>query len=671
MTRNIMSVSVGYRHALGKWGLRIGGIALLALLVLYAAWKWSRVVGWWAGEVVKEQLPSTTSPPHDPTTSTPPDPRLTFATPYRNVRPEVGYVGDEACSACHSRIADTYRRHPMGRSLSSVTSLALLERDDAASHNPFDAAGFRYAVERRGERVFHMETALDAAGKVLVEMEAEVQFAIGSGERGRSYLIDRDGYLFASPLSWYPQKGIWDLSPGYAKHNPHFGRPISPDCLFCHANQVEHVEPTANRYRPPLFRGAAIGCERCHGPGELHVRRHQNHEEVAGIDETIVNPRHLEPGLREAVCQQCHLQGEQRILRRGRKHFDYRPGLPAQFFFVDFVKPAPPKGSMKFVGTVEQMYASRCFQESRGPDRLGCISCHDPHKLPAADKKAVYYRARCLSCHREESCHLSRPIRLEKAKDDNCSACHMPRTGSDVNHTAITDHRILRRPEMAAKEPAGTGLPAGQVPLVRFPPRAIAPDDTESGRDLGVALMEWTDKQADRTARQLSDLALPLLESALRSEANDPAAWEAMGSALWFQGRLAEALTAYETALQQSPERETSLFLAATLALRLNRRDAARAYAERALRVNPWRWQYHQMLAAIQVHNEDWPQAIQECQETLKLHQASLTARGLLITSYLRTGQKAKEQMEFNRLLLLSPPQQQEALRHRFEQQLR
>ena len=36
--------------------------------------------------------------------------------------------------------------------------------------------------------------------------------------------------------------------------------------------------------------GEAIGCERCHGPGELHVR---GQEVVAGRDLTIVNPRHL------------------------------------------------------------------------------------------------------------------------------------------------------------------------------------------------------------------------------------------------------------------------------------------------------------------------------------------------------------------------------------------
>ena len=40
-----------------------------------------------------------------------------FDSPYRNSRPDVGYVGEATCSRCHAEIAESYRRHPMGRSL--------------------------------------------------------------------------------------------------------------------------------------------------------------------------------------------------------------------------------------------------------------------------------------------------------------------------------------------------------------------------------------------------------------------------------------------------------------------------------------------------------------------------------------------------------------------------
>src|SRR5207253_975908 len=88
--------------------------------------------------------------------------------------------------------------------------------------------------------------------------------------------------------------------------------------------------------------------ERCHGPGELHVQRQRERRTEPGDwDDTIVNPSRLEPALREAVCEQCHLQGQARVLRRGRGVFDYRPGLPLHLSWTVFEKPpgaatAPP-----------------------------------------------------------------------------------------------------------------------------------------------------------------------------------------------------------------------------------------------------------------------------------------------------------------------------------------
>jgi hypothetical protein len=579
-------------------------------------------------------------------------------------------VGDEACAGCHRALFKTYRQHPMGRSLASVA--ATRERYDEAAHNPFDAFRFRYQVARRGDQVYHSETAVDGQGRVLAEGQAEVHFAVGSGQRGRSYLINRDGYLFMSPITWYPQKGIWDLSPGYVRKNLHFGRPVVPDCLFCHCNQVEPVEHTANRYAQPIFRGLVIGCERCHGPGEVHVARHRDNPEPTEVDDTIVNPRRLDFALREAVCQQCHLQGEQRVLRRGRKPFDYRPGLPLHLFWSDFVKPAEQSTDPKFVGTVEQMYASPCFRASSGKNKMGCISCHDPHERPAPEARVAYYRDRCLHCHADQSCSLPRDLRLKQRPDDSCIVCHMPPTGSDINHTSITDHRIPRQAEKRSQPPMAAEWPRlGQMPLVYFHRDLVDPADPEVARDLGLALMDLAEKQPDALARSLAAMASPLLDNALKADPNDLSAWEAKGSALWFRGRLPEALAAYETALQKAPQREMVLFLAANLAMRMKRWDNARSYGERVLRVNPWRWEYHQILASVHAQNQEWRSAVQECEATLKLNPAHLLTRQLLVMCLIREGSKARAQAEFDVLLGMSPPKQQEALPSWFARQSR
>ena len=92
------------------------------------------------------------------------------------------------------------------------------------------------------------------------------------------------------------------------------------------------------------------------------------------LDDTIVNPRRLEPALREAVCQQCHLQGRLRIQRRGREPFDFRPGLPLHLFWSVFVQPPEATRDRKAVTHVEQMMASRTSGRT-GRTRTGPTRC--------------------------------------------------------------------------------------------------------------------------------------------------------------------------------------------------------------------------------------------------------------------------------------------------------
>src|SRR5262249_10155318 len=156
---------------------------------------------------------------------------------------------------CHSDVAATYHKHSMGRSAAPMAERVNSERYEHASGNPFMSGPLLYQIERQGERVFHKEIARDAQGRGRAERAAEVAFVVGSGGRGFSYVINEDGFLFQSPISWYSQKesgdasvasglggpvaaaggqrGSWDLSPGYPQRQFHFDRGLGGDCFFC------------------------------------------------------------------------------------------------------------------------------------------------------------------------------------------------------------------------------------------------------------------------------------------------------------------------------------------------------------------------------------------------------------------------------------------------------
>src|SRR5207249_7560166 len=202
------------------------------------------------------------------------------------------------------------RRTGMGRSMAAVDPAT--EPADAV----FDHARSkrRYQITRKDGKLWHRELLLTGGTEEIVLAEYPLKYAVGSGRYARTYLVEADGFLLESPVTWYAARQSWEMSPGYdrADHQG-FERPVGEGCLGCHAGQAEAIGKSQNRMQ---IQEAAIGCERCHGPGSLHVEQHalrqggakggdDNHSE--GVDYTIVNPRHLPRERAEAVCQQCHL----------------------------------------------------------------------------------------------------------------------------------------------------------------------------------------------------------------------------------------------------------------------------------------------------------------------------------------------------------------------------
>ncbi len=610
--------------------------------------------------------------PVPPPGGPPEDPRLAYAGPFRNVAPDVRYVPDSRCADCHRDKARTFAEHPMGRSLLPVARVAA-PPEDSTHNNPFDARGARFAVVREGDRVLHRRSRLDPEGRPVATQEWEVHYVIGSGARGYSYLSDRDGYLIQTPVSWYSQKDMWGLSPGFG---PALlpGRAVQPNCLFCHANRANHVDGSANRYARPAFDGQAIGCQRCHGPGELHVASRQRHEPVPEkADYTIVNPRHLERPLREAVCEQCHLTGEARVPRRGRELYDFRPGLPLQLFWSVFVAAGGARQGRKAVSHVEQMYQSRCFQGGAGPGQLGCISCHDPHERVPPAQRDSHYRGRCLQCHQQQGCSLPQADRVRQAEGDSCIACHMPRYGaSNIPHTAATDHRILRRAEQEtdSARPASRGAPVAEdgFPMISFY-RGRHGAEGEDERDRAVVLVKLA-LAGEALAPHVLQRTLAALEAALRRDPNDLAAGEARGYALGIQGQRTESLAAFEAILVRAPDRELALVGAAAMAEASGQTEAALGYLRRAAAANPWAPEYRRGLVLLLVKKEAWDEARPQCEAWVRLDPLNAEARGTRVACLLAAGDMEEARAEFARVEALAPDNLTE-LRARYSKKLR
>ncbi len=542
----------------------------------------------------------------------------------------------------------------MGQSLAPIADAPSSGSAGRDQPSQFDVNGLSFSVEHRGDRVIHQETRRDRSGRTITQLEAEVQHVIGSGRQAFSYLIERDGFLYESPMTWYAKDRRWGLSPGYETRPSRFDRPILSECLFCHSNRVELVEGTINRYRTPVFAaGHAIGCERCHGPGGLHVL---GQKIVDGQDATIVNAANLEPSLRDAVCEQCHLIGPRRIARAGTRSEDFRPGLPFYRFWSMFVPPASA-GQNKFATQAEQMHESHCYLASAG--KLGCISCHDPHVMPKADEKPAYFRNRCLGCHADLACGLPPSVRVERQGTDDCVGCHMPRSSSSNNtHVATTNHRIPRRQTTGQEPTVASGPPDRSGPsLVNFHHNLMSDDERASTeRDRAMALCR-------SGGRRAAAEALPLIEAAVRAHPDDIPALDCQGEILGVLDQSEKGLSAYRLALAKDPTRQTAIEGAARLSARLGKIQDAISYWQQAIAIDPRRFGYHAELARLQFRLRDWHSAALASQAALRLNPSSLQVRTWLAQCYLQMGDHAGARRELETLLGFDPPDRDEILR--------
>ena len=480
--------------------------------------------------------------------------------PFLNTKLDVAYVGSEACRTCHADHDAAFRHTSMGRSMAEVD----LTREPPGGEFEHPVSKRRYEVRRHDGQLWHRELLLvDDPSEVLLA-EFPVKFVVGSGHHSLTYLVEADGFLVESPVTWYTSRKAWGMSPGYdvAEHSG-FERATGEGCLTCHASRAEAVDKSLHRMH---ITEAAIGCERCHGPGALHLEKHRERKAVAAdaqpeIDRTIVNPAHLSREFAEAVCQQCHLRSTATIPARGRQIADFRPGLPLQDFRTDFWLDVPDK-PMTVVGHVEQLHLSRCYQKS---DKLTCLTCHSPHDV-GGERKSESHQTICLSCHRPEHCREEESQRQKVSPDNDCVLCHMPSSDTEIPHLAFTHHRIgIHKP--SAKSSDSRRSPASRPGVLRPFLTESWPSELDQQRAFGLGYLEAANRELQPAlADQYRHRALDLLTNVRSTGLQDPALDAALAR-LHFDSETPGAQSLAESALSleglHGQDRCNALFLLA------------------------------------------------------------------------------------------------------------
>jgi len=377
---------------------------------------------------------------------------------FLNLSDEVGYVGMETCRSCHANVYETFIQTGMGRAFKPATPDHSAATFGAHALVYDSSSNFYYFPFVRDSALHVLEFRLENGDTVYRRTE-RIAYIVGSGQHTNSHIVSFGGYLFQAPVTFYTQEGKWDMAPGFRGDNLRFSRLLDSECITCHNHYPEHIPGSLNKFgRMPQ----GIECERCHGPGALHVR-----EKLAGklvdtatqTDYTIVNPAKLPRDLQMDLCQRCHLQGVT-VLKEGKTFYDFRPGMRLSEVFDVFL-PRYTDSHEKFImaSQADRLRLSPCYRRSE----LSCITCHNPHvSVERTDKD--HFNSACLGCHARHTCTLAPAD--QHAEPDGCVGCHMPRSGSiDIPHVSITDHFISRQTARRRQHP--------DTPATQEPPRFL------------------------------------------------------------------------------------------------------------------------------------------------------------------------------------------------------
>lgn len=482
----------------------------------------------------------------------------------------------------------------------------------------------RFVVQEQADGFYQRESEASPSDKPPFDSAHRLEYVIGSGVNGFSFLVRRGNHLLQAPVSFYTRRGVWGLSPGYELAKPGedygFNRTIHSACLQCHSGRPLPAGAGEGLYEDPPFAEVGIGCENCHGPGGEHVDARLAERGFESGE--IVDPLALPPRLAENICMNCHQGGDARILQPGRGHFDFRPGTWLNETVAILKLPMDP-ASPREADLLEHnasMALSRCFLATEGG--LSCFSCHEIHNPPAEDAKAAYFQQRCLQCHQLSSCSLDPASRQSMS----CQACHMPRRDvAEISHSSLTSHRIVRAPGQPFPPEAFNQTTADLPELVHVnrPPGAGA----ES-----LPLMVRFRALGEMLARRpgFSDRYLELLAQVAEHHGGDPLVLAALGRKAKLEGRAPEAIEYLAEAIEAGSQPPTTYDDLSGLLVEAGREEDSLPVLLQAVDAWPFNPRLRKMLALRYINLKRYREASENIRQFVELFPEDDFMRGLL-----------------------------------------
>jgi predicted CXXCH cytochrome family protein len=324
------------------------------------------------------------------------------------------YVGSASCAACHK---DIYQRW-------KTTLMANVVRDPR-------------------EHPDAIIPDLSQSNPLVKFSVADISFVYGQRWKQRYFKKIGDDY-YPLPAQWdvthkqwkpYFVKDDW-WAPLYPPNN--FQRPTSSTCDGCHSVNYNIDNHTVTEWN--------VGCEKCHGPGSIHVAN--------PLATNIVNPARLNYVQANDTCIQCHSQGRPLTNPVNGRYYDWPVGFNMGAALSSYWKLEPHElGQTTFThfpdGTAHKnrMQGNDYVTAEMYTHGVTCFTCHDSHGTSNIGLLRKPAATLCLDCHGPTSPNGPHAATIEahtrhkpNSTGSQCIACHMPQIAQTLGDVNVSSH---------------------------------------------------------------------------------------------------------------------------------------------------------------------------------------------------------------------------------------
>ena len=459
--------------------------------------------------------------------------------------------------------------------------------EDWTTHNTLDVkwSGLRYTMSRRDGKFFMRQSLLDAKGDGdrRGRARADPRRRLGKSQPhvSRRHRIEAVPGARRAGTRWI---GSGICAPATSRTTITSRARSTGPASSATTRGWSDIPNQRNAYVEPIPDG--IDCERCHGPGKLHVDRWARGETPTGEgDRAIVNPKRLPAVLRMQICFQCHLgdsKSTERVARVETALEDWRPGQPISAAMVPFRFADATPHDFGLSAQVDRLLLSRCYTESKGTHRV--------RHLPRSARDRVSRRPAGRLLHVEVP-GLSRAGGVHGAcgfASRDVASRRLRRLPHAKSRALGPRPREIHRPldpagASTSRRPRGrasTSPPIFPSTSRRFPLRRARSTRDERSRcgrySVPPQLQRSMWPQAERAFRESIALGF-----------TDPDAWFFLGKALTAQGKHREAAEAYATAHAKDPAGHDAAFAHGQALLGQRRLDDAERVFEAMTREHP------------------------------------------------------------------------------------